>query len=169
MTDKEQIISDGVDVNECDFFIKNRDKYLCRCTKINSFGDIVTPKNAENSNCLDNYHCYYKQLARKTQECELLETQLESYHIGEAKLVQRIQELEHECEDLKKQLETSEKWRIESDLQNARYRWALEEIEEELKEDMYCESQECGCDDFEECLKCTKEHILDIISRAKGK
>lgn len=49
-----------------------------------------------------------------------------------------------------------------------RYRKALEEIEKELKEDIYCENQECGCDDFEECLKCTKEHILDIINKAKG-
>ena len=38
---------------------------------------------------------YKEQLARKTAECELLETQLESYHIGEVKLVQRNQELEH--------------------------------------------------------------------------
>lgn len=43
----------------------------------------------------------------------------------------------------------------------------LDEIEKELKEDIYCENQECGCDDFEECLKCTKEHILDIINKAK--
>ena len=105
MADKQQIIINGGDVNECDFFIKNRDKYLCRCAKINSFGDIVTPKNAENSNCLDNYNCYYKQLARKTQECELLETQLESYHIGEPKLRQRIQELEEECEQIKEKYE----------------------------------------------------------------
>lgn len=49
-----------------------------------------------------------------------------------------------------------------------RYRKALEEVEKELKEDIYCENQECGCDDFEECLKCTKEHILDIINKAKG-
>ena len=49
-----------------------------------------------------------------------------------------------------------------------RYRKALDEIEKELKEDIYCESQECGCDDFEECLKCTKELILDIINKAKG-
>lgn len=47
------------------------------------------------------------------------------------------------------------------------YEQALNEIEKELKEDVYCESQECGCDDFEECLKCTKEHILDIINKAK--
>ena len=52
---------------------------------------------------------------------------------------------------------------------NDRYHKALEEIEEELKEDIYCASQECGCDDFEECLKCTKEHILYIINKAKGK
>lgn len=49
-----------------------------------------------------------------------------------------------------------------------RYRKALEEIEQELKEDIYCESQECGCDDFEECLRCTKEQILDIINKTKG-
>lgn len=50
-----------------------------------------------------------------------------------------------------------------------KYKQALDEIEKELKEDIYCENQECGCDDFEECLKCTKEHILDIINKAKGK
>ena len=50
-----------------------------------------------------------------------------------------------------------------------KYKRGLEKIEKELKEDLYCESQECGCDDFEECLRCTKEHILDIINKAKGK
>lgn len=44
---------------------------------------------------------------------------------------------------------------------------ALEEIEQELKEDIYCESQECGCDDYEECLRCTKNIILDIVNKAK--
>lgn len=76
---------------------------------------------------------------------------------------------------MKKQLETSEEWRIKAEglnekleLKNTRYHKALEEIEKELKEDIYCESQECGCDDFEECLKCTKEHILNILNKAKG-
>lgn len=80
----------------------------------------------------------------------------------------------NECEELKKQLKTSEKWRINAeslneklDIKNTRYSKALEKIEQELKEDIYCESQECGCDDFEECLKCLKEHILDIINKAK--
>lgn len=52
--------------------------------------------------------------------------------------------------------------------ENHRYCKALEEIEKELKEDVYCESQECGCDDFEECLNCVKTQILDIINKAKG-
>ncbi len=132
---------DGVDVNECDFFIKNRDKYLCRCTKINSFGDIVTPKNAENSNCLDNYNCYYKQLARKTQECE----------------------------ELEKQLETSEKWRIKAEslnenfeLKNTCYRKALEEIEK------YLQTQLDGFgNDVYEMQKSAINNIRNIISRAK--
>ena len=132
---------DDVDVNECDFFIKNRDKYLCRCTKINSFGDIVTPKNAENSNCLDNYNCYYKQLARKTQECE----------------------------ELEKQLETSEKWRIKAEslnenfeLKNTCYRKALEEIEK------YLQTQLDGFgNDVYEMQKSAINNIRNIISRAK--
>lgn len=49
------------------------------------------------------------------------------------------------------------------------YEKALDEIERELKEDIYCESQECGCDDYEECLRCTKNIILDIINKAKGR
>lgn len=52
--------------------------------------------------------------------------------------------------------------------ENNRYRKALEEIVRELKEDIYCESQECGCDDYKECLRCTKNIILDIINKAKG-
>ena len=162
--DKQQIIINGGDVNECDFFIKNRDKYLCRCTKINSFGDIVTPKNAENSNCLDNYNCYYKQLARKTAECELLETQLESYHIGEPKLIQRIQELEQECEQIKEKyealkLENQEGYEIVDELKQEceelkrkvdEYKEALEELREECEEhrnnaESYCASYQSSC------------------------
>lgn len=103
---------DGVDVNECDFFIKNRDKYLCRCTKINSFGDIVNPKNAENSNCLDNYNCYYKQLARKTQIINEIEEVIKPYQepieldalslVGAIKSI--LERKTQECEEIKEEL-----------------------------------------------------------------
>ena len=53
------------------------------------------------------------------------------------KLMKEVDELRQECEELKKQLKTSEKWRINAeslneklDINNTRYRKALEEIEE---------------------------------------
>lgn len=208
--DKEQIIIDGVDVNECDFFIKNRDKQLCRCIKVNSFGDIVNPKNAENSNCLDNYNCYYKQL-QKEKFVNLNNRQMvesaEDLIYENSELYKNLKEKEQECEELKeanqhidtnRQCKGSKLKRIEeliSDCETGytdafiqkiygiiqeqeptvndysitdRYRKALEEIERELKEDIYCENQECGCDDYEECLRCTKNIILGIINGAKG-
>ena len=96
MADKEQIMIDGVDVSECSALCCGN---TCFLSQHYSFTE---PKHK--SFCADNPLCDHKQLARKTQECELLETQLESYHIGEPKLTQRNQELEQECEELKKQL-----------------------------------------------------------------
>lgn len=48
------------------------------------------------------------------------------------------------------------------------YIQALEEIKAELKDDLTCESRECGCDDYGECLECLKETILNIITEAIG-
>ena len=62
-----------------------------------------------------------------------------------------------ECEELKRKVELMMDC---ADCKVDKYKQALDEIEKELKEDIYCENQECGCDDFEECLKCTKEHIM---------
>lgn len=125
---------------------------------------------------------YKDRILELEQECEELkkratiaednfacEVQARLYHQNE------WLKFSKECEELKKELNGSEKWRIKAEslnekleLNNGRYRKALEEIERELKEDIYCESQECGCDDYEECLRCTKNIILDIINNAKG-
>lgn len=91
------------------------------------------------------------------QECEKLKSQVDedyNYYTTELKTLRDI-------------ISNKEKRNAALSLTSGRYRKALEEIEKELKEDVYCESQECGCDDFEECLKCTKEHILGIINKAK--
>ena len=85
-------------------------------------------------NCDVEPNCYFKQLARKTAECELLETQLESYYIGEAKLVQRNQELEQECEQIKEKyealkLENQEGYEIVAELKHE-----CEELKEENEE-----------------------------------
>ena len=61
MTDKAQIIIDGVDVSGCAYFdYENEGTREC---------------DAYSNECEAN-NCYYKQLARKTQECEELKKQL---------------------------------------------------------------------------------------------
>lgn len=66
MTDK-QIIIDGVDVAGCKHYEKHT-FYDCNETCEDN-GAIVC------INCKDNLNCYYKQLARKTQECEELKNE----------------------------------------------------------------------------------------------
>lgn len=48
------------------------------------------------------------------------------------------------------------------------YKQALQEVREELEEDITCESRECGCDDYGECLNCLKEIILAKINEVIG-
>lgn len=144
MSEKE-IIIDGIDVNECDHF---REGYCHPGTGVCYKCD---------TNC--QYAAFYlkEQLARKTQECEELKKEIIDKN-------EKIKELRFSVSDLTNRLcylNAEKSCRI-VDLEQT-----LDEIEKELKEDIYCENQECGCDDFEECLKCTKEHILAIITKAK--
>lgn len=144
MSEKE-IIIDGIDVNECDHF---REGYCHPGTGVCYKCD---------TNC--QYAAFYlkEQLARKTQECEELKKEIINKN-------EKIKELRFSVSDLTNRLcylNAEKSFRI-VDLEQT-----LDEIEKELKEDIYCENQECGCDDFEECLKCTKEHILAIITKAK--
>lgn len=93
MTDKEKIIIDGVDVSECAIYRSSHTRTLC-CSGIY---------------CKEQqfYNCYFKQLVRKTQECEELKEQLQANQptgICETCMANAI-------------------------LQNDKYRKALEEIE----------------------------------------
>lgn len=136
MTDKEQIIINGIDVSECE--------YVCNT----AFGNIgcKLPFNEE-IYCCNISNCYFKQLARKTQECE----------------------------ELKKELNGSEKWRIKAEslnekleLNNGRYLKALEEIEKVInnilnsclgRNTVSCRPAHNVCGDL--------INILDIINKAK--
>ena len=60
MTDKEQIIIDGCNVSGCENY-RPKDRFTC-------YPYIC--------NCHQKPDCHYKQLARKTQECEELKKQL---------------------------------------------------------------------------------------------
>lgn len=72
MTDKS-IIIDGVDVSGCDFLCNG--KFWCEAHKI-----LVNTKKMLKGDgliaCNEKYNCYYKQLQRKTAECEELKKAL---------------------------------------------------------------------------------------------
>lgn len=119
---------------------------LTKCPNCNS--EYLTPKGIE----------LYEENKKLKKECEELKKEIINKN-------EKIKELRFSVSDLTNRLcylNAEKSFRI-VDLEQT-----LDEIEKELKEDIYCENQECGCDDFEECLKCTKEHILDIINKAKG-
>ena len=156
---KEQIMIDGVNVNRCIDFNK-RDKVSCY--------HILYDK------CNESPNCYFKQLARKTQECEQIKEKYEALKLENQEGYEIVAELEHEREELKERLE-----RVEEDLKHQcvdcmniksdRYRKALEEIEGLVKN--FCKD----CDDYEDC-NWEKEgcyyslipNLKDIINKAKG-
>ena len=147
MTNKKQIIIDGIDVSECqDFYISTvkKGKY-CHCVCDN------TPYLA----CKDNQNCYFKQLARKTQECEELKEELATY-----KKILNNPEFRIALTDFK----TGERevWR-KLGRKADRYRKALEEIEKVCIEDTreFADGTEVRYDSLDK--------ILEIINKAKEK
>ena len=133
MTDKEQIIIDRVDVSECKHLYSRWTGSLPKDTCA-EYDYINNPEDDGLINlCKTHPNCYYKQLQKEKFENlnnrQMVES-AENLIYENSELYKNLKEKEQECEELKKQLETSEKWRIESDLQNDRYRRALEEIEE---------------------------------------
>lgn len=111
MTDKE-IIIDGVDVSKCDRLIVNQlYGYACNCEEDTY---II-------SSCKNRHNCYYKQLARKTQECEKLKNQVDedyNYYTTELKTLRDI-------------ISNKEKRNAALFLTSGRYLKALEPFEDE--------------------------------------
>ncbi len=132
-------------------------------------------------NCIEGQTDVLEQLSRKTAECEKLKIEKLNYKQSfelvckeRTRFRDKWLEVTYVLEDLKNENKHLKKCFLTCSnnlkKQKKQYQFgkqALDVIEKELKEDIYCESQECGCDDYEECLKCTKEHILDIIRKAK--
>lgn len=94
---------------------------------------------------INNSNCYFKQLARKTQECEQKEKELK-----ELKRQYKLSCLDCEYKNTKTDAD--------------RYRKALEEIEGLISDD---EFKICPIDG-ENCNYFTSRKILDIINKAKG-
>lgn len=153
MTDKEQI--------KCKYKFQDKEKFdgktYCTC-----FCELCEDLPL----CDDNCQIYedFKQLARKTQECEQIKEKYEALKLENEEGYEIVDELKQECEELKKQLNTSEKWRINAeslnekqDLENTRYCKALEEIEDIV------------FGDYEIIDPLGKQQILNIIiNKAKG-
>lgn len=70
MTNKEQIIIDGVDVSDCNYIIAYDPP-----KEQGTWGGAIHKGACKiySKDCKYNSDCYFKQLARKTQECELAE------------------------------------------------------------------------------------------------
>ena len=185
MTDKEQIMIDGVDIlkekiNMCFILLLNK---------------LETPETIEQTiyEHLDTFVRYWNaQLARKAQECESLNKRASSLEEIADDLQQRNHHLTQECEELNKKIRELSKAKLELSrildcykqayfscqrgrqipakykftipvplppaefVDTTRYRKALEEIEEVWEKD------EDGDYDF------VRWQILDIISKAKG-
>lgn len=113
MTNKEPILIDGVDVSECIFLDIVNERLWCDNVNISAIGKSQCPY----VDCFKNPDCYYKQRARKTQECEALKKRNEDnerfYLKQYAKKDSEVLDLTHklnvktqECEELREKLET---------------------------------------------------------------
>lgn len=174
---KEQIMIDGCNVSGCEWF---KDGMCYAECDLEGYTDWECHDEDLNN-------CYFKQLARKTQEYEKLkEKYLELKEQNGSNIVRlntvneqldqlktENEELKEECEALK--LENQELWRIKVQslneklkLRNTCYRKALEEIEKVInnilnsclgRNTVSCRPAHNVCGDL---IK-----ILDIINKAK--
>lgn len=184
MTDKEQIIIDGVDVSGCDELWLNFEKnYDSKCIR---FKDVYS----QCSYCKDNPNCEYKQLQKekfenlnnrqiveraenliyenselyknlkgKEQECEQIKEKYEALKLENQEGYEIVAELKHECEELKRKVELMMDC---PDCKVDEYKKALEEIEEVCLEDTYTFA------DGTQIRYDSLDDILDIINKVKG-
>ena len=183
----EEKIIDGVKVEECSYYNKDNTPYCCEvwdneCEAQNCYYKQLKRLEEENEKIKKQYNCYACGNCKGTEDY----INLEKHHKGLRKqfdilvkrnneLSLRIEQLEQENEELKQKYEKiyehqGEVVKAYSLNKNklSLYKHALEEIKAELKEYLTCESRECGCDDYGECLKCLKETILNIITEVIG-
>lgn len=138
MLDKEQIIIDGVDVSQCEFYIYySSDRYPHRCgIHRDMFG---MPACCDVADCCKN--CYFKQLQEEKFE-NLNNRQMvksaENLIYENSELYKNLKEREQECEKLtnKNNLLTAELNQIKLLLEgkNTQYNVKVEECEELKKE-----------------------------------
>lgn len=180
MTDKKQIIIDGVDVSKCSEQGLTQAGITCGTAERIRFGNEYIYKHTL---CKDSPNCLYKQLKLKEQECEGIKLQLKQVkYLYEVQDEQLIDELSTENKKLKAENETYKKMLDNSEFRVAlidvktgerevwrklgskaqKYKQALDEIEEYLKTQL---------DGFGNAVysveKLAITKISDIINKAK--
>ena len=144
MTDKEQIIIDGMEVSKCQYLNTFSD-----CEGYHYYCDLAD--DIKNEYCEHYKDCYFKRLARKTQECEELKEKYKWYDLYKDSAL------------LNKKL-----YDKASD-ERARYRKALEEIKEYTREQFCDNCEDIGSTEYNcHCEYCEYQEYFDIISKAKG-
>ena len=176
MTDK-QIMIDGVDVSGCKgFYIHDRST-----TNIDywMYGQCKSSKEY-GCYCRNNPNCYFKQLARKTQECEQIKEKYEALKLENQEGYEIVAELKHECKELKKEIinknEKIKELRFSvSDLTNrlcylnAEKSFRIVDLEQALDEiKSICLKDVHTFADGTQLRYDSLDDILDIISKAKG-
>ena len=173
MNNKEQIMINGVDVGGCRFYQIKANKLYPKAQYCGSMRNIF---------CEDNPNCYFKKLARKTQELEQYKKSKQaSYETMQRewnKATLENRKLKLERKGLKKQLDLYKTWyrAKHDDIRNllGSYRKALDEIEglvskvDGADECSYGDFNCSNCDDDCTCPTKVKRLILDIINKAKG-
>ena len=172
MTDKEQIMIDGVDVSECRSF--DKESY--------TLGVYDCDLNELHGYCYCNNDCHFKQLARKTQEYNDLLEQHKELDDRVNRMIEEKYNLARECEELKEKVKAYEKLALHITCPHCnkelglildgseenintfnRYRNALEEIEKIIKE------YDCVNCTKQHCIDCNKYEIFYTINKAKEK
>ena len=171
MTDK-QIIIDGVDVSEC---ISLDKYYIANCTEefIDcALGGLYEYQDEYKRTCKENPNCYYKQLARKEQECEALQmskneaveiiAELKAYKDVNEDFKTAWEELKAENDELKKIINEAksssldlQSFLVGEAIQNE-YEQQLDQLKtknEELKKELEAVYDDCkGCPTCNEAL-----------------
>lgn len=145
MTEKEVIIVDGVNVLECDEYYIEQVTDQVKCSLSGRY-------------CEENKNCLFKQLARKTQECEELKKQVVRCSEGWGKA---------DCEKNWYQQAEQAKQEENHDLTMKlySYRKALEEIKEYTRKQFCDNCEDIGSTEYNcHCEYCEYQEYFDIIS-----
>ena len=153
MTDKEQIMIDGVDVRNC----KGIDLSLPPLVKCKYLKFKTSDGGIAGIWCSDHTNCCFKQLARKTQECEVLQEQNQKLQMQLCNECGERDDYNIPC----KMIRDLDYWLQKEIEENDRYRKALEEIKKVCIEDTreFADGTQIRYD--------TLDDILNIIDKVK--